>query len=305
MRSHTSLVFLQLTHRAAGGKQFRLASVLLFSVTCAYCSASTSETIGPTSTKCQTNVIGVPTSMSALGGQIEAMVRTSPECAWSATTNATWLQVQPASGQGEVAITLQVAENKLPNERIGAIHVNGLDVMLAQAAFVPPPPPAPAPEPPDPAPTPVPTPTPVPPAPSPTPVPPTPSPTPVPPAPSPTPVPPTPSPTPVPPDPTPTPVPTPVPPTPTPVPPAPTPTPTPPASPPPSVQQFSGTVSGLTGTCPALSFTVGGRLVQTDDGTQFTQGNCKHLENGMDIGVTGTLTTGGAVYATAVQLKGK
>ena len=135
MRSHTSLVFLQLTHRAAGGKQFRLASVLLFSVTCAYCSASTSETIGPTSTKCQTNVIGVPTSMSALGGQIEAMVRTSPECAWSATTNASWLQVQPASGQGEVAITLQVAENKLPNERIGAIHVNGLDVMLAQAAW--------------------------------------------------------------------------------------------------------------------------------------------------------------------------
>jgi len=74
--------------------------------------------------------------MSALGGQIEAMVRTSPECAWSATTNATWLQVQPASGQGEVAITLQVAENKLPNERIGAIHVNGLDVMLAQVVQV-------------------------------------------------------------------------------------------------------------------------------------------------------------------------
>ncbi|HWV93477.1 MAG TPA: DUF5666 domain-containing protein, partial [Vicinamibacterales bacterium] len=103
----------------------------------------------------------------------------------------------------------------------------------------------------------------------------------------------------------PTPVPTPTPVPPTPVPPAPTPTPTPPASPPPSVQQFSGTVSGLTGTCPALSLTVGGRLVHTDDGTQFTQGNCKHLENGMNIGVTGTLTTGGAVYATAVQLKGK
>ena len=144
MRSHPGAVFLQLTHRAAGGKQFRLASVLLFSVTCAYCSgASTFETIGPTSVKCQIEVIGVPTSMSALGGQIEALVRTSPECAWSATTNATWLQVQPPSGQGEVAITLQVAENQLPNERIGAIHVNGLDVMLAQAAFVPPPPPPP------------------------------------------------------------------------------------------------------------------------------------------------------------------
>ena len=61
--------------------------------------------------KCQTDVIGIPTSMDALGGQIEALVRTSPECAWSATSNAAWLHVQPPSGQGEVAITLQVAEN--------------------------------------------------------------------------------------------------------------------------------------------------------------------------------------------------
>jgi len=54
-----------------------------------------------------------------------------------------------------------------------------------------------------------------------------------------------------------------------------------------------------------LSFTVGGRLVHTDNGTEFMQGNCKHLSNGTDIGVTGTLTTGGAVYATQVQLKGR
>ena len=262
MRSYPSAVCLQLTHPAAGGKQFRLAFVLLFSVTCAYCSgASTSETIGPTSLKCQTEVIGVPTSMSALGGRIEALVRTSPECAWSATTNATWLQVQPPSGQGEVAVTLQVAENQLPNERIGAIHVNGLDVMLAQAAFVPPPPPPP------------PISTPAPPAPTPTPAPPAPTPTPVPPAPTPTP---------------------------TPTPPTPAPTPTPP----PSLQQFSGTVSSLTGTCPVLSFTFGDLLVHTDNGTDFIQGNCKHLSNGMDIGVTGTLT-GGTVYATQVQLKGR
>jgi Domain of unknown function (DUF5666) len=54
-----------------------------------------------------------------------------------------------------------------------------------------------------------------------------------------------------------------------------------------------------------LSFTVGGRLVQTDNGTELMHGNCKHLSNGMEIGVTGTLTTGGAVYATQVQLKGR
>ena len=77
------------------------------------------------------------------------------------------------------------------------------------------------------------------------------------------------------------------------------------AAAPPSVLQFSGTGSCLRGTCRVVSFTVGGRLVQTDSGTEFRQGNCTHLSNGMDIGVTGTLTTGGAVYATQVQLKGR
>ena len=73
---------------------------LLFSVTCAYCSASTSETLGPTSMKCQTDVVGVPTSMSALGGRIEALVRTSPECAWSATTRCDLAASPAAFGTG-------------------------------------------------------------------------------------------------------------------------------------------------------------------------------------------------------------
>ena len=212
---------------------------------------------------------------------------------------------------------------KLPNERIGAIHVNGLDVMLAQAAFVPPPPPAAG------ACTAGPGPDARPPAPAPTPVPPAPSPDayaagpdpdacaagPEPDACTAGPEPdactagPEPDACTAGPDPDAC--------TAGPDPDAVTAGPDPdachrqprrqlqPPSPPPSVQQFSGTVSGLTGTCPVLSFTVGGRLVRTDNGTEFIQGNCKHLSNGMDIGVTGTLTTGGAVHATQVQLKGR
>ena len=63
-------------------------------------------------------------------------------------------------------------------------------------------------------------------------------------------------------------------------------------------------LGGRTGRNSSLSFTVGRRSVQTDNRTDFTQGNCKHLSHGMDIGVTGTLTTG-AVYATQVQFKGR
>jgi hypothetical protein len=115
-----------------------------------------------------------------------------------------------------------------------------------------------------------------------------------------------------PPPPIPVPPPSPTPPAPQPTPPAPQPTPpapqpTPPAPPtpsPPVVQQFSGVVSALSGTCPVLAFIIEGRQVRTDSGTDFSQGNCKHLTNGRDIGVTGTLTAPGAIYATRIELKG-
>ena len=296
-------MFLQLTHRAAGGKQFRLASVLLFSVTCAYCSASTSETIGPTSTKCQTERDRCSDIDERFGrsdrsdgahiSRVRVVGNYQCDLAASPAGFGTGRSRHYASGCREQASERTHRRDSRQWPRRDACA----GCLCSTAATAPP-----APVPPDPAPTPVP------------PSPPTPTrlsrrprarrlcrrprarrlrrrlrarrlcrrlrarrlcrrprrPTPVPPAP-----------------------------TPTPVPPRLRPRRlyrrprrrrrTPPASPPPSVQQFSGTVSSLTGTCPVLSFTVGGRLVRTDDGTQFTQGNCKHLSNGMDIGVTGTL----------------
>lgn len=70
--------------------------------------------------------------------------------------------------------------------------------------------------------------------------------------------------------------------------PAPTPTPTPTPSPTPSPSVFTGTISGLTGTCPSLSMTVGTTKVLTNSATIFGGKTCSALKNGDTAGVAWT-----------------
>jgi hypothetical protein len=62
-------------------------------------------------------------------------------------------------------------------------------------------------------------------------------------------------------------------------------------------------VSGLSGTCPALSFTAGRYRVVTDGNTEFTKGPCKRLSNGMQIDLAGELQSSGTVYARRIELE--
>ena len=62
-------------------------------------------------------------------------------------------------------------------------------------------------------------------------------------------------------------------------------------------------MSGLSGTCPALSFTAGGYRVVTDDNTEFTKGPCKRLSNGMRIDLAGERQSSGTVYARRIELE--
>jgi len=272
-------------------------------VTCCSESNLSQDVVGPTVAKCQPSVSGIPATMGASGGDLSARIVTTADCSWSVTTNASWLRVEPPSGQGEAALAIHVSANEVTSSRTGEIDLNGVRVQMTQSAAPPPPPPPPPPvsnpdPPPVPAPAPAPTPTPAP-APSPSPAPPAPTPTPTP---TPTPVPPAPAPAPTP---GPTPPPSPSPPAPTPAPtPTPTPAPTPPSpAPAPTQVELSGTVSGLSGACPTLSFTVSGNRVNTDGDTKFTKGPCKKLTNGMGADVAGERRANGTVYATRVELE--
>jgi Domain of unknown function (DUF5666)/Putative binding domain, N-terminal len=65
--------------------------------------------------------------------------------------------------------------------------------------------------------------------------------------------------------------------------------------------QFEGSVSGLSGTCPALTFTVRGRTVRTNGSTDFRGGSCSALRNGDNVDVRGTTQPDGSVLASRVD----
>ena len=123
------------------------------------------------------------------------------------------------------------------------------------------------------------------------------SPVPAPPAPTPAPAPPTPTPTP-----SPTPTPTP-PPTPTPTPPTPTPTPPPTSPTPVSEITLVGEAGTVSGTCPALTFTVQSRTVYTTEQTMFSKGPCRDLQNGREVEVRGMLMSDNRVRADRIRFE--
>jgi hypothetical protein len=87
-----------------------------------------------------------------------------------------------------------------------------------------------------------------------------------------------------------------------PAPPAPSPSPSPAPPPAPEKVHVEGTVSGLSGQCPALSFTVSGVPIVTNGSTDFKKGNCRQVEHSRSVEVTGTRQSSGIVLATEVQI---
>ena len=67
--------------------------------------------------------------------------------------------------------------------------------------------------------------------------------------------------------------------------------------------QFEGTVSGLSGRCPDVSFMAGGRQVVANRNTDYKHGKCTDLSNGDRPAITGTII-GNTVTATDIDLKG-
>lgn len=121
------------------------------------CGASTiSQVTAPSPVKCQPGLNGLPASVASSGARLTATVSTTRDCAWTITTDGSWIQIDPGSGQGETSISVVVAENRATDSRSATIRVNDVPVNLSQEP-APPPPPPPAP---NPAPSPGPTPTP-------------------------------------------------------------------------------------------------------------------------------------------------
>jgi hypothetical protein len=88
--------------------------------------------------------------------------------------------------------------------------------------------------------------------------------------------------------------------------PSPSPTPPPPPPPPPPVSttvDFDGTISGVRGRCPNVTFTVDGKAVATDRSTDYTKSTCGDLRNGASVSGQGTAEGTGPVTATQIKVR--
>ena len=77
----------------------------------------------------------------------------------------------------------------------------------------------------------------------------------------------------------------------------------PPPTPPTPVREITidGEVGDVSGSCPALTFTLDGRTVVTSNQTEFSRGPCKDLRSGVEVEVRGTLMSDGRVQAIRVR----
>lgn len=66
--------------------------------------------------------------------------------------------------------------------------------------------------------------------------------------------------------------------------------------------EIQGTISLLTGACPAIAFTVGTTKVKTGTATKFKDGTCAAIRNGNRVEVKGTPQTDGILLAAVVEV---
>src|SRR5687768_10420105 len=65
--------------------------------------------------------------------------------------------------------------------------------------------------------------------------------------------------------------------------------------------ELEGSVSNLSGTCPALTFTVRATTVRTNGVTRFTDGPCSRIANGVRLEVEGRRQPDGSILATELE----
>jgi hypothetical protein len=66
--------------------------------------------------------------------------------------------------------------------------------------------------------------------------------------------------------------------------------------------EFEGLISGLSGTCPSITFTVAGRTVNTNSSTRF-ENPCVSIANGTRVEVEGDRQANGSILATEVEIE--
>lgn len=84
--------------------------------------------------RCGLTVTASPNSFPSPGGKGSLTISTARDCTWSLASNAAWVALGGASGQGEGTIPYTVAANPVPSPRTAAIAVGAQSVAVSQQA---------------------------------------------------------------------------------------------------------------------------------------------------------------------------
>jgi len=100
------------------------------------CGGSTAVTnvVGPDGARCQTTASAQPSNVGADGGSVSVSVSAARDCTWSATSDASWMQLSATSGQGDGSLTVNVARNDQATARSGGVSINTVRVTVSQEA---------------------------------------------------------------------------------------------------------------------------------------------------------------------------
>jgi hypothetical protein len=131
-------------HRAAGqshalrrGMQLSLQRLLTATVSALVAAACggavTEQVVGPGTVRCQIGVSSPP-AVPATGSSVTLNIDAARDCTWTASSDTSWVQVTPASGQGSGTLTVAVTANPDTRARSGAVLVNDTSVRISQDA---------------------------------------------------------------------------------------------------------------------------------------------------------------------------
>ncbi len=110
------------------------AVLFLATVVAAGCETSSTTSAAPTPVKCQVTV-AAPAMLEAVGGNGAITVTALPECAWTASTSASWISgLSPASGQGNGSVSFRAAANDGSSQREAMIVINDEQARVSQRA---------------------------------------------------------------------------------------------------------------------------------------------------------------------------
>jgi hypothetical protein len=88
--------------------------------------------VGPDGLRCQTTLGGPSAPVPPGGGTVNISITAARDCTWTATSEASWMQLNSTSGQGNASLAATVGANDAGTSRSGAVVVNNQRVTITQ-----------------------------------------------------------------------------------------------------------------------------------------------------------------------------